>query len=336
MSIEDDIIKKAAESLKENFDFQLTHTQNFGSSAESQVSIRFNLNNKEIKKNYDVEVSRRLNSSMIGQIALKQRQSQSKVVLITEYVPPTIAEKLRALNVPFIDANGNAYFNEPEFYIFVNSRGRNVEIRTPSPSVLFQPSGLQLLFVLLSIPNSENRTYRELAEISSISLGWVSEIMNSLQAEYFLVKEHENRTLFRKDELLKRWVQGFAETLSHKLSEIQFETDNLDWWEDIDLTDTTSCWSGEVAADKMTRFLKPTDVVIYRKDHSIFTIIEENKMRRVDKGNVKIRRRFWKFNESDIIAPPLLIYADLLATAESRNLEAAQIIYDEHLAGLIE
>lgn len=335
MNIEDDIIRKAGESLRENFDFQLEHTKNFGSRT-SQVSVRFKLNNKEFNKNYEVEVSRRPTSSTIGQIALKQKQLQGNIVLITEYVPPTLANKLRAQNVPFFDANGNVFFNEPEFYIFVNSHGRNVENRKPNPSLIFQPSGLQLLFVLLSIPNSENSTYRELAELSGISLGSVSDIMTALQAEFYLVKKNENRTLFRKDELLKRWVQGFAETLSHKLSEIQFESDDHNWWEEIDLTESASCWSGEVAAEKMTSFLKPTEVLIYRENSTILKLAKMKRMRRVNQGNVKIRRRFWHFNKSDIIAPPLLVYADLLATAESRNLEAAQIIYDEHLAGLIE
>ncbi|HEV8369477.1 MAG TPA: type IV toxin-antitoxin system AbiEi family antitoxin [Pyrinomonadaceae bacterium] len=35
-------------------------------------------------------------------------------------------------------------------------------------------------------------------------------------------------------------------------------------------------------------------------------------------------------------APPLLVYADLLNTADDRNLETAEIIYEQSIARLIE
>ena len=134
---------------------------------------------------------------------------------------------------------------------------------------------------------------------------------------------------------MKRWVQSFAEILRPKLSETQFEMEDVDGWKETDLVKVRACWSGEVAADKLTGYLNPTKALIYAEG-SASSLVKEYKLRWVREGNVKIRRKFWNFNEGEIIAPPLLVYADLLATAESRNLEAAQIIYDEHLAGLVE
>jgi len=136
--------------------------------------------------------------------------------------------------------------------------------------------------------------------------------------------------------LIKRWVQSFAEILRPKLSEMRFEAEDVDWWEEADLAKIKACWSGEVAADRMTGYLNPTKALIYSNELLLRLLVNKYKLRRAREGNVKIRRKFWNFNKGDIIAPPLLVYADLLATAESRNLEAAQIIYDEHLAGLVE
>lgn len=45
--------------------------------------------------------------------------------------------------------------------------------------------------------------------------------------------------------------------------------------------------------------------------------------------------KFWNFPTKPDIAPPLLVYADLVATAEPRNLEVAKMIYDEHIIKLI-
>ncbi|MDQ3179878.1 MAG: type IV toxin-antitoxin system AbiEi family antitoxin, partial [Acidobacteriota bacterium] len=127
------------------------------------------------------------------------------------------------------------------------------------------------------------------------------------------------------------------EILRPKLSEMRFEAERFHWWEEAVLAKIPSaCWSGEVAADMLTDYLEPTQTLIYAKNVFLPLLVSKHKLRKVIKGNIKIRRKFWNFNNDDKIAPPLLVYADLLATAESRNLEAAQIIYDEHLARLVE
>lgn len=333
---EERIIAKAYESLRENFDVQMSYSKEFGSATDYQLEITFWINGREIKKKFSVEIKRRVLSATIGQLLIKKNKLEN-LLLIADDLSPGVANKLRELNIPFIDGNGNVFFNEAEFYIFINTYRQETKIQRSSSSLIFQTSGLQLLFVLLSVPNSENKTYRELSEMSKISLGWVSEIMNALQSEYYLVKDSEKRTLFRKDELLKRWVQGFAETLCNKLLEMEFETEDPNFWKNTDLTSTKACWGGEVAADMMTGYLNPSEILIYRRGSAFLSsLVREKKLRRVKEGNIKIRRKFWNFNETDIIAPPLLVYADLLATAKSRNIEAAQIIYDEHLAGLVE
>lgn len=330
----EEILQRSLEALKESFDIRASFKKEVGQYTAYEIQMSFLLNSRKIVKNYHLEIDKP-HSTIIGQLALKQKQLSNKIILVTDFVPPTIADKLRELDISFFDASGNAFFNEPEFYIFISSRGRTLNVSTPKPSLIFQASGLQLLFVLLCVPNAENKTYRELAEMSGVSLGTVSEVMNALTAELYLVKQAEKRTLFRKDGLMKRWVQSFSEVLRPRLFEAQFEAEDVDWWEEIGLAKVTACWGGEVAADMLTGYLNPTKALIYVKG-SPSSLVKEYKLRRVREGNVKIRRKFWNFNEGDIIAPPLLVYTDLLATAESRNLEAAQIIYDEHLAGLVE
>jgi len=63
-----------------------------------------------------------------------------------------------------------------------------------------------------------------------------------------------------------------------------------------------------------------------------------NRLRTNPKGNVEILRTFWDtrcdWTDPEIV-PPLLVYADLLATGDPRNLETARRIYDEQLAGLV-
>ena len=63
-------------------------------------------------------------------------------------------------------------------------------------------------------------------------------------------------------------------------------------------------------------------------------LIIKNKLRREDTGNIEVLRPFWKFNNEYAargVVPPLLVYADLVATGDERNIETAEKIYDEYL-----
>ena len=69
------------------------------------------------------------------------------------------------------------------------------------------------------------------------------------------------------------------------------------------------------------------------------------KMRHDPNGNVEIMRQFWddRFNPDDQkrenkyidIAPVIIVYADLLAAGDARNIETAGILYDKEIAGFI-
>jgi hypothetical protein len=66
----------------------------------------------------------------------------------------------------------------------------------------------------------------------------------------------------------------------------------------------------------------------------------QHRLRRDPIGDVEFLRRFWKFDQWDEkklqTAPPLLVYADLVSTADDRNLETAEIIYEQYIARLVE
>lgn len=333
---EENILTRAYHALKESFDVQMTYSRAFGSEVDYQIEISFLMNGRNIQRNYNLEIKGKVFSSVIGQLLMQKKEYQN-ILLVTEYASPQIANKLRELDIPFIDANGNCYFSDSEVYIFVNTYKRNLQVKTSNPSLIFQTSGLQLLFVLLSIPDSENKTYRELAEISGVSLGTVSEVMKMMELEHYLVKEKGRRILFRKDELLQRWVRDYSEMLVPKLKTREFLSPDDNWWATANLNLTKSCWGGEVAANVMIGNLIPADFRIYTK--RMIGVISKHKLKRRnvgETGNVKLVERFWNFDTSETIAPPLLVYADLLATAQARNIEVAQIIYDQYLARLVE
>ena len=82
--------------------------------------------------------------------------------------------------------------------------------------------------------------------------------------------------------------------------------------------------------------MKPEKVIIYAPEPPGKLIIEK-KLRKTTTGNIEILKPFWKFDHQLMnlgTVPALLVYADLMATGDNRNMETAGIIYDRYLAQL--
>ncbi|MBL0061301.1 MAG: hypothetical protein IPP40_07400 [bacterium] len=89
-----------------------------------------------------------------------------------------------------------------------------------------------------------------------------------------------------------------------------------------------------MAAAKLTNYLKPFIVTIYTAAKTKELILRY-KLNKDPNGTVELREVFWNFpteTGATVTVPPLLVYADLVATADPRNVETAKIIYDEILA----
>lgn len=332
----EELLRQSINALKEVIDVEASLNFDYGQTSDATAKLRFRRNGHIIEKTFGVEIKPSIvTRSVVGQLAELQMRSSRRLLLVTRYVSPPIAEQLKELEIAFIDAVGNAYINEPELFIYINSRAKDKENQVSKPSILFQASSLKLIFVLLSKPHSENRSYRELAELSGTSLGYVSEIISNLQRENYLVSRNEERMLLRKDKLLQRWVQGYAERLRPKLRKINFQASSENWWQDVDLNQIECQWGGDVAAHRMTGYLIPNSFTLYsrRLPVAIRTLMQLGH-RRQPKGNIEILERFWSFENESEVVPPLLVYADLIHTAKERHIETAQIIYDDYLAQL--
>ena len=284
------------------------------------------------KFDFAVKVESRLTNLRLGEAVLAARRTSERFVLVTEYVSPQQAGKLKELNVCFFDAAGNAYLRAQNLYVYIT--GKKTEAKKEKPVKLFRVAGLKLLFYFLTEPGTETLNYREIEKLTGTPRATVGEMMKDLKNTGFLVNRGaKKRLLIRKDELLKRWVEGYGEQLRRKLLLSRFKSDKQGnrWWEAIDIKDYQAEWGGEIAGGLLTDHLKPELVTIYA-DSVLPKLQAKEGLRRSEKGEVEILRRFWKGSNSSATAPPLVVYADLIATADRRNLETAQIIYDRYLA----
>jgi len=61
----------------------------------------------------------------------------------------------------------------------------------------------------------------------------------------------------------------------------------------------------------------------------------KNKLTKDENGDIEILDIFWRFVQNHLrnnLVPPLLIYTDLIATGDTRNIETARIIYEKELS----
>lgn len=267
--------------------------------------------------------------------ALVKAQTQRKSpLLVAPYISREVAERCRQLRVPFIDTAGNAYFDAPGLFVYVVGLPRPAEERQNKFRAL-NPAGLKLTFALLCRPTLLTQNYRKIADDAGIGLGTVSSAMNDLETRGFfnLHTPAPERRLLNPQRMLEEWVTHYPVTLRPKLTLGTFTADPEKLLE-TDLAKQHSYWGGEPAAAMLTQYLKPLQFTIYTRE-PVAKLVAAGRLRAERNGNVEILEKFWNFDQSEdtrAVVPPLLAYADLLATGDSRNAEAARLIYEQRIA----
>jgi hypothetical protein len=298
-------------------------------------------------KPYAIDVKHRLTNAKLGLATEQLRDAPYKGMLVTDYVNPKMADRLKEMDLAFIDLAGNAYLNEPPIFIYVKGNrlaerefGRNLK-----PTRAFQATGLKVVFGLLTVPNLIHGTYRDIADATDVALGTVGWVLTDLKEHGFLYEgKGRARKLTQKRRIIEHWVTAYPEKLRPKLRMGKYRAPEQGWWRETDLEAHDAQWGGEVAAAKLTDYLKPDTAVIYA-DVVPPRLLAKNHLRTEPDGDLEILKRFWKtdFNNlnpaqtnvpCDVVAP-LLVYADLMATTDDRNVETAKMIYDRYLDGYL-
>lgn len=281
-----------------------------------------------------------LQRTNIGGIARQLDRFPELGILAAEYVPPKLAEELKQLNIQFLDTAGNAFLNVPPLYVFIKGNKLTEMLRPEPLGRAFRPAGLRVIFALLCEPQLEGVPLREIARTAKVALGTVNIVMKDLAKQgYLLEMGQKGRRLTRKKDLLERWLTAYPEQLRHKQVIGRYRIAGNDKpMVDIDIRVGEHYWGGEVAAAQITGYLKPQTATIYVTEPP-GKLILKNRMQKDPHGNIEILETFWdhqRFNSNDDMVPPLLVYADLLATGDPRNMENAKIIYEQTIDRLIE
>ncbi len=255
---------------------------------------------------------------------------------MTTYVNPDMADRLRALDIAFIDTVGNAYLNTPPVYVFVKGNRPPKDLGIPKQNRAFQATGLKVVFALLCRPSLADAPYREIATRTDVALGTVTWVIRDLKKlDFVFAVQKGKRQLHNRKELLDRWVTAYPEQLRPKLAIGRFRAARPDWWKTAAPLDRgKTYWGGEIAATYLTRHLRPELVTVYCRD-ALEEVQLKNRLRKDPNGETELLRTFWDGDldhKDGRLVPPILAYADLLGTGDPRNIETAKLLYEQEIA----
>ena len=292
-------------------------------------------------KLYLAEVKRQLRPETLG-VALHQMDRFNKPgLLIADHITPLVAASLRVQGVAFLDAAGNAYINQPDLLVWVTGQKPVHKLAAPTLGRAFQPSGLQAVFALLCNPQWVNLPYRELAGMAGVAHGTVGWVLQDLQQQGFVADldgKRGTRKLFDGERLLALWVDAYARQLRPRTLLGRYFVPTLDGWQDWPLAKHGAQWGSEPAGDLLTQYLTPGELTIYADKMPGQLAARYRFTQQADVGHkaiVDLRRRFWHFPGDEAAkptVPPVLVYADLLATGDARCIETARRMYEDHVA----
>ena len=291
-----------------------------------------------IKKQLAVEVKRLLNPTNLGLAAEQMARLPEQALLVTEYVNPNMAERLKQMNVLFLDTVGNAYLNVPPFFIYTRGQKPPLKPYEERPTRAFDQAGLKVIFALLCQPELVDAPYRTIAGTADVALGTVGWVLYDLKERGHLLKMGKRgRRLVQKQRLLERWVTAYPERLRPKLMLGRYAGPNKNWWEQAQIKQLQAYWGAEIAAARLTGYLKPEVVTIYIRGLQ-GKLLATHQLRNDPRRNIEVLKAFWApacdWTDQEIVHP-FLVYADLLATGDARNLETARRLYDDQIARFI-
>ena len=252
-------------------------------------------------------------------------------LLVAPYMTEAMAEECRRIDLPFADTVGNLFLRTATTLLYIVGRPRPDHMGRAQKGLT--PAGMKIIFALLCKPELAGMGYRQIGTAAQVALGAVGTVLQDLAMRGFLGRRGTGiATLERAEELLHEWVIQYPAILRPKLNRRRYTADRKRML-DLDLKPLGAYWGGEVAAEQLTRYLRAEHLLVYMRGE-VKQLLIQGRMRLAADGDTEILDAFWNPDLDRIekpLAPPLLVYADLMMTGDTRNLETAKILYERYL-----
>jgi len=347
LAIESDILDTALEVIRREAGLRMDIIEREGTKKGKPVDAIVQLHQQRTQ--LLVETKRWAAQANLGAIInqINTLTEPGHGLFVADYINPKMGERLKEAEIQYIDTAGNAYINQPPVYIYVKGNKPDklvAEKRGVKPGRAFQPTGMKVIFAFLKDKALINAPYREIADQAQVALGAVGWVIRDLLDQGLLLEgiRKNQRKLADFDLLLDKWVEAYPIKLKEKYKLGIYTTENDNWWKDIKPEKFGAQWGGEVAAAKYTNYLNPKHAQLYIEKNNMGKFLQAARLKKPEPGvkphiEIELYKRFWtettpnghpKHKE---LAHPVIVYANLIATAEARNLDTAKRLREKYL-----
>jgi hypothetical protein len=200
-------------------------------------------------------------------IARMASRTTPPLILFAPYVSAEMAAVLLPHGINFVDKVGNCHLDLGGDYV-AHVEGRKLRRPLDAPGGM-RAAGFRLVFALLVEPELLNSPIRHIAQAAGVSLGTASNVLHRLEYDRMIVQTKSRLHLVRSDDLVERWIAGYAETLRPALLAGRFQTPDRDppTLEDrvealLDRAGTWA-WGGAAAAFRLTKHYRSDETVLH-------------------------------------------------------------------------
>ncbi|MBR6074221.1 MAG: hypothetical protein IKP87_02865, partial [Victivallales bacterium] len=154
---------------------------------------------------------------------LKEDGNPGKGIIWCQYVGDTLAEELSRRGICYADTAGNMLLRFNGNFLQIRNRPKPKEIaKERARGRSLSPSGLKVLFLLLTEPDSVKWNYRDIAAKSGTTIGTVNYTMADLRAKRHLLEDGVGRRLADIRTLARLWVDNYRLRLLPKLKTTRY------------------------------------------------------------------------------------------------------------------
>lgn len=263
-------------------------------------------------------------------------RDDGRLLLVTSYLSPNMINACRDMQVDALDLAGNASLLLGDNVILVSGRPR-AQISAQTHGRTWTKSTLRVALALLATPSLLNGRYRDIAQAAGVSHGTVQNAIHGMLARRDLIEKPGGHGMQFTDagRLIDEWTTLYPTLLRGSLELGHFRTDVPDWWRNVPELPDRCRFGGERAAAVLTEYLKPATFTVYCSGEIPREWIAKARLRPDRNGNVEFLKTPIPFTTApelpQNIASPLLVYADLVASGDSRNLETARLLREQYL-----
>lgn len=280
-----------------------------------------------------IEVKRSVEPQSLKSLSERYQPNEQSVLVVAEYISPKAKEMLVEKGFNYLDKVGNIFLKLQNLRI-KDEGHRNSPISESYRNRAFTKAGISVVFQLLMDPQAVNDTQRSLSHKAGVSLGTIPKVVEQLKNEaYIMSVDQTDKVLVNYEDLLKRWISAAREKLFDANEESRYQPlgrTNVQLFRNEEFNGD-AYWGGEPGAALLTSYLKPEKFVLYTS-LSDRELLKKYKLQKTPTGELHVRQPFWSYapNTTNHVHP-ILIYAELVSSGDSRNLETAELIFDEHI-----